>query len=161
MDRRFFEIIKEPYVTEKSHVGISSQIYTFVVKKDASKSEIKKAFELLFSVKVKKVNTIKKSRKKKRIGKYLGYVSGKKIAIITLKEGEFLNVEDDSTKKSSKQKKQLPKLEKISEKLFDVTKASELKKEKEEKKINKTIDISTNKNIKSTINKKSNEEDKK
>jgi large subunit ribosomal protein L23 len=53
-----YEIILHPYVTEKSMTKIEKEnALEFMVKKTANKSEIKKAIERMFDVKVKKVNT--------------------------------------------------------------------------------------------------------
>jgi len=53
-----YEIILHPYVTEKSMAKIEKEnALEFIVKKTANKSEIKKAIERMFNVKVKKVNT--------------------------------------------------------------------------------------------------------
>jgi large subunit ribosomal protein L23 len=60
--------------------------YTFKVATDANKSEIKKAVEVLFDVKVAKVNTLNCNGKEKRMGRFVGKTSDWKKAIITLTE---------------------------------------------------------------------------
>ena len=52
------DIILQPVLTEKGYDGIASKRYTFIVKKDANKTEIKAAVEKLFGVKVAGVNTL-------------------------------------------------------------------------------------------------------
>ena len=52
------DIIKKPVVTEQSMMEMANKKYTFVVAKDANKTEIKKAVEAIFGVNVEKVNTL-------------------------------------------------------------------------------------------------------
>ena len=81
------DIILKPVLTEKGYDGIASKKYTFFVKKDANKTEIKLAVEKLFGVKVDKVNTVNCKGKLKRMGRNEGYTSSWKKAIVTLAEG--------------------------------------------------------------------------
>ena len=62
------DIILKPVITEKSMDDLQTGKYTFKVAKDANKSEIKKAVEEIFGVKVAKVNTINYDGKAKRLG---------------------------------------------------------------------------------------------
>jgi large subunit ribosomal protein L23 len=62
--------------------------YTFKVAKTANKVEIKKAVEAIFDVTVLNVHTITVSPKAKRVGRYEGFKSGYKKAIVQLKEGD-------------------------------------------------------------------------
>jgi large subunit ribosomal protein L23 len=66
------DIIKKPYVTEKSNMGTANGKYTFVVDLRATKTEIKKAVEELFNVKVLRVNTANFDGKMKRMGAHIG-----------------------------------------------------------------------------------------
>ena len=61
------DIILKPVLTEKGYDGIASKKYTFYVKKDANKIEIKMAVEKLFGVQVAKVNTANCKGKLKRM----------------------------------------------------------------------------------------------
>lgn len=79
------DIILAPVITEKSVSGIADKKYTFKVAKDANKIEIAKAVAELFKVKVAKVNTINVRGQQKRMGRYSGYTSAWKKAIVTLK----------------------------------------------------------------------------
>ena len=85
-----YEIIRKPLLTEKSYVGIQNKVYTFVVDKRATKTEIKKAVEKIFNVEVEKVNTaIVKGHEKvqnTKAGRTVGKKSDYKKAIVTLKE---------------------------------------------------------------------------
>lgn len=80
------DIIIAPVITEKSMIGIQDKKYTFKVAKDANKIQIAEAVEALFGVKVAKVNTISVRGQMRRMGRYEGYTSSWKKAIVTLKE---------------------------------------------------------------------------
>lgn len=80
------DIVIKPVITEKSMEGISLKRYTFRVAKSANKIEIAKAVETLFGVEVARVNTMHVRGRMKRVGKYSGYTSDWKKAIVTLKE---------------------------------------------------------------------------
>ena len=79
------DIIIAPVITEASMDRIANKTYTFKVAKDATKPEIAKAVEVMFGVKVDKVNTINMKRKAKRQGYTSGYTAAWKKAIVTLK----------------------------------------------------------------------------
>ena len=89
------DIIIKPIITEHSMECLAAGKYTFKVAKDANKSEIKKAVEVLFGVKVAKVNTISVRGRYRRQGMHAGYTAASKKAIVTLKpdskEIEFFN----------------------------------------------------------------------
>lgn len=78
------EVIIKPIVTEKSSEGLQNGKYTFKVNKKATKTEIAKAVEKLFEVKVLKVNTISVKGKEKRVGAHTGYTTDWKKAIVTI-----------------------------------------------------------------------------
>ena len=80
------DIILKPVITEKSMDELQNGKYTFKVATDANKSEIKKAVEALFDVKVAKVNTLNCNGKEKRMGRFVGKTFDWKKAIITLTE---------------------------------------------------------------------------
>ncbi len=77
---RLYEVIKRPLVTEKSASASALGQYTFEVKKDATKVEIKKAVEMIFpGRKVTNVRTVYMPSHEKRMGTKLGRTqSGKK-----------------------------------------------------------------------------------
>jgi len=87
------DIIIKPMVTEQSMNDMADKKYTFVVSKKANKTEIKKAVEKIFGVKVDKVNTINMLGKYKRMGAHVGKRPDWKKAIVKLtadsKEIEF------------------------------------------------------------------------
>ena len=80
------DVIIQPVLTEKGYDGIASKRYSFYVKKDANKTEIKAAVEKIFGVKVASVNTVSCKGKLKRMGRHEGYTPDRKKAIVTLKE---------------------------------------------------------------------------
>ncbi|MDY3118792.1 MAG: 50S ribosomal protein L23 [Peptoniphilus sp.] len=79
-----FDIILRPIITEKSMEDMENNKYTFEVAKTSNKSEIKKAIESIFSVKVAKVNTMNMTGKVKRQGVNVGKRPNWKKAIVTL-----------------------------------------------------------------------------
>ena len=87
-----YDTILGPVVTEKSTLGSEHNQVTFRVRLDASKPEIKESVEGLFRVKVKAVNTLRVKGKTKRFRGRLGRRSDWKKAIVTLAEGEMLDV---------------------------------------------------------------------
>ncbi len=78
------DIIIRPVITEASMDVIGEKRYTFEVQAKATKPEIAKAVEVMFGVKVAKVNTINMKKKPKRLGVHSGYTSEWKKAIVTL-----------------------------------------------------------------------------
>ena len=81
-----YDIIKRPIITEHSMEQTEMKRYTFEVAKTANKIEIAKAIEEIFGVKVAKVNTISMKGKKRRMGRFEGYTSDWKKAVVTLAE---------------------------------------------------------------------------
>jgi large subunit ribosomal protein L23 len=78
------EIIIRPIVTEKSNFALAEGKYTFEVHKDATKTEVKKAVEQLFNVKVISVNTVSMPGKEKRMGVHSGKTPDWKKAIVKI-----------------------------------------------------------------------------
>ncbi|MCC4038152.1 50S ribosomal protein L23 [Staphylococcus pseudintermedius] len=69
------DILKRPVITEKSSAAMAEDKYTFDVDVRANKTEVKKAVEEIFEVKVANVNIINYKPKKKRMGRYQGYTN--------------------------------------------------------------------------------------
>lgn len=90
------DIIIRPVITEQSMTQAQDKKYTFIVAKNSNKTEIKKAVQEIFKVKVEKVNTMNYAGKNKRMGKHEGKTSSYKKAVVTLtaasKEIEFFGV---------------------------------------------------------------------
>jgi len=85
-------LIKQAWITEKAGDLSGFNKYIFIVDKKANKSEIKKAIESIYGVKVNDVNIINIKGKSKRLGRSLGKTSAYKKAIITLKEGHKIDI---------------------------------------------------------------------
>lgn len=89
----YTDIIIAPVITEKSStLAQGNQVYVFKVIKKANKNQIKKAIEEAFKVKVLNVNTLNTKPKDRRVGKYTGQTKTYKKAIITLKEGQKIEL---------------------------------------------------------------------
>ena len=88
----FTDVIIAPVVTEKSAKNAEKNVYTFKVAKSANKIQIKDAIESAFGVKVASVNTLNTKPKAKRVGRYTGTTKVYKKAIITLKDGEKIEL---------------------------------------------------------------------
>jgi|TARA_B100000700_G_scaffold304835_1_gene377940 large subunit ribosomal protein L23 len=85
------DVLIAPLISEKSYDRIAdSNSYTFFVHKNSNKPEIKRAVQELFDVDVLSVNTMYRKGKKKRFGYVLGQQSTRKIAIVTLQEGQTI-----------------------------------------------------------------------
>lgn len=90
------QVIKYPIITDKATRLLENNRYSFIVDRYSDKLTIKAAIEYLFDVKVIKINTCRLPRKKKRVGKYLGWKPQYKKAIVTLSEGDVINLFTDS-----------------------------------------------------------------
>jgi large subunit ribosomal protein L23 len=86
------QIIKYPIITDKATRLLENNQYSFIVDRYSNKVTIKAAVEDLFNVKVIKINTCLLPRKKKRVGKYIGWKPQYKKAIVTLSEGDIINL---------------------------------------------------------------------
>lgn len=87
------DVLKRPVLTEKS-LTLQDEYnkYTFDVEITANKNEIKTAVEKMFDVKVTNVNVIRVKPKTKRVGKYTGKTNRRKKAIVTLAEGNKIDL---------------------------------------------------------------------
>ena len=87
------DIIKAPVITEKSTaIASNDKSYVFKVDAKANKSQIKDAIEKIFNVKVENVNTVNVHPKKKRVGRHSGMTNKYKKAIVTLKDGNKIEL---------------------------------------------------------------------
>lgn len=93
--RDLADLVLKPIVTEKATLLMEHNKYVFDVALKATKPEIKAAIETLFDVKVTKVNTIRPPRKKRRIGKFIGYKALYKRAIVTLSPEDSITLFPD------------------------------------------------------------------
>ena len=92
MQRDPREIIIRPIISEHSYDLMEDNKYTFEVHKDANKIEVAKAIEAIFDVKVTKVNTLNVKPKPKRMRYQEGKTRSWKKAIVTLKEGDTIEL---------------------------------------------------------------------
>lgn len=79
-----YDIIRRPVITEKSMSDMADKKYTFIVDIHANKSQIKRAVEEIFDVKVEDVNTVRVMGKVKRVGVHVGKRADYKKAIVKL-----------------------------------------------------------------------------
>jgi large subunit ribosomal protein L23 len=87
-----YDVIRSPIVTEKSTMASEHGQVVFEVAIDATKTQIKEAVEALFSVKVKAVNTLVRKGKVKRFRQELGNRKDVKKAIVTLVDGQTIDI---------------------------------------------------------------------
>ncbi|MDE0240258.1 MAG: 50S ribosomal protein L23 [bacterium] len=87
-----YDIIHRPVITEKSMRGAEWNQVTFQVDRRATKKEIRQAVETIFGVTVKAVNTMNQTGKVKRFRGRLGRRNAVKKAVVTLAEGERIDV---------------------------------------------------------------------
>ncbi|ANV90109.1 50S ribosomal protein L23 [Picosynechococcus sp. PCC 8807] len=90
--RDLADLILKPIVSEKATILLEDNKYVFDVALKATKTDIKAAIETLFEVKVVKVNTSRPPRKKKRVGRFMGFKPQYKRAVITLAEGDTITL---------------------------------------------------------------------
>ena len=91
-DLRHYDVIVSPVITEKSTTASEQNQVVFNVAKKASKPEIKAAVEALFGVKVMAVNTLVRKGKVKRFRGTIGRQGDVKKAIVTLADGQTIDV---------------------------------------------------------------------
>ncbi len=86
------QIIIRPLITEKNTNLMSMNKYCFEVDRHANKPEIRKAIETIFNVRVTKVHTMNVRGKMRKRGKDMGYTADWKKAIVTLAEGDRIEL---------------------------------------------------------------------
>ena len=85
-------IIKYPIITDKTTRLLENNQYSFIVDRNSDKLTIKNTIEYLFDVNVTKVNSCRLPRKKKRVGKYIGWKPQYKKAIVSLAKGDVIDL---------------------------------------------------------------------
>ena len=83
------DVLLAPVISEKSYGLLDENKYTFLVRPDANKTQIKIAVEKVFDVKVSDVNTLNRQGKRKRTRGGFGKRADTKRAIVTLREGRI------------------------------------------------------------------------
>jgi large subunit ribosomal protein L23 len=86
------DVILAPVVSEKSYSLLDNNAYTFVVHKEANKTEIKQAVESIWGVRVVNVNTLNRKGKTKRFRFTEGRRSDSRRAIVKLAEGDKIEI---------------------------------------------------------------------
>jgi len=86
------DVIIRPIVSEKSYAGIEQNTYTFLVDPRANKTEIKEAVQTIWEVRVTSVNTLRRRGKMKRRGWTKGKRPDEKRAVVTLAEGDSIEI---------------------------------------------------------------------
>ena len=83
------DVLIAPVISEKSYGLLDENKYTFIVRPDANKTQIKIAVEKVFDVKVSSVSTLNRQGKRKRTKSGFGKRADSKRAIVTLREGRI------------------------------------------------------------------------
>jgi large subunit ribosomal protein L23 len=86
------DIILAPVISEKSYGLLEERQYTFLVRPDANKTQIKIAVEKVFNVKVLDVNTLNRQGKRKRTRSGFGRRKDTKRAIVSLAPGDRIEI---------------------------------------------------------------------
>ena len=86
-------LIKKPWITEKAAAASAMRKYTFIVKNNATKNEVKKAVKELYKVDATSVNIINRGERKTGGARFPGHKPGFKKAIVTLKEGQSITIQ--------------------------------------------------------------------
>ena len=91
------DVIIRPIVSEKSYSGIEQNTYTFLVDRRSNKTEIKEAVQSIWDVRVLSVNTLNRKGKTKRRRFTVGKQADQKRAIVTLAEGDAIEIFETGT----------------------------------------------------------------
>ena len=86
------DVLLAPVVSEKSYGLLDQNKYTFLVRPDANKTEIKIAVEKVFDVKVTAVNTVNRQGKRRRTRTGLGKRKDTKRAVVSVVEGQRIDI---------------------------------------------------------------------
>ena len=87
-------VLLAPHITEKTSVGMQNHnAYTFRVRRDATRTDVKRAVELMFEVKVQGVQVVNAHGKQRRTGARIGRTQDWKKAYVRLAEGQAIDYE--------------------------------------------------------------------
>lgn len=86
------DILIAPVISEKSYSLLDENKYTFLVRPSANKTEIKIAVEKVFDVKVRRVNTLNRTGKRRRTRYGWGQRPDTKRAVVTVADGERIDI---------------------------------------------------------------------
>ena len=84
----YYDIIKQPVISEKAYAGMERGVYSFWVSPKATKTEIKAAVQSAFGVTVVGISTMNVTGKRKRVGRFIGHRADRKKAIVRLADGQ-------------------------------------------------------------------------
>ena len=91
---QLMSVLIAPHVTEKTSLAMQNHNqYTFRVRRDASKTDIRKAIELMFDVKVTGVQVVNEPGKVRRFGRTVGRTQDWKKAYVSLSSGQTIDYE--------------------------------------------------------------------
>jgi large subunit ribosomal protein L23 len=91
---QLMSVLIAPHVTEKTSLAMQNHNqYTFRVRREATKTDIKKAVELMFDVKVAGVQVVNEPGKQRRFGRIAGRTQDWKKAYVSLNEGQTIDYE--------------------------------------------------------------------
>ena len=91
---QLMNVLISPHVTEKTSLAMqNNNQYTFRVRRDATKPDIKKAVELMFEVNVAGVQVVNEPGKTRRFGRTVGRTQDWKKAYVSLAEGQTIDYE--------------------------------------------------------------------
>jgi large subunit ribosomal protein L23 len=91
---QLMSVLIAPHVTEKTSLAMQNHNqYTFRVRREATKTDVKKAVELMFDVKVSGVQVVNESGKTRRFGKTIGRTQDWKKAYVSLAAGQTIDYE--------------------------------------------------------------------
>ena len=93
-------VLLAPHVTEKSSLGLQQRNqYAFRVRRDASRSDVRRAVELMFEVKVEGVQVVNQGGKRRRFGARQGRTQDWKKAYVRLAAGQSIDYEAQASKR--------------------------------------------------------------
>jgi large subunit ribosomal protein L23 len=91
---RLISVLLAPHITEKTSLAMqNTNTYSFRVRRDSTKPDVKAAVELMFGVKVSKVNLVNETGKTRRFGKVMGRTQDIKKAYVRLAPGQTIDYE--------------------------------------------------------------------
>jgi len=91
---RLIAVLLAPHITEKTSLAMQdTNTYSFRVRRESTKPDVKAAVELMFNVKVAKVNLVNETGKTRRLGKTMGRTQDIKKAYVRLAAGQTIDYE--------------------------------------------------------------------
>jgi large subunit ribosomal protein L23 len=96
---RLITLLQAPHITEKTAQALQlHNQYTFKVRRDATRIEVRQAVELMFGVKVANVNIVNEPGKERRFGRHIGRTQDWKKAYVRLADGQSIDYETAAAK---------------------------------------------------------------